>query len=78
MTIFDFKITNNIANWYIINDAVMGGKSNGNFILDSNRHGLFEGDVSLKNNGGFSMVQYPFKQKKVKKQFKEITCSFRG
>lgn len=40
-------------NWRITNDAVMGGKSQGNIIVESN-YLLFTGNISLENNGGFS------------------------
>ena len=65
MTIFDFNTENNIVNWRIVDDVVMGGKSNGNFKLDSNGYAVFEGAVSLENNGGFSMVQYAFEPKEI-------------
>lgn len=77
MTIFDFNTLSNIENWRIINDVVMGGKSNSHFKLDSNGHGFFEGAVSLKNNGGFSMVQYPFESKKVN-AFTKVNMRLKG
>ncbi|MDC3220705.1 CIA30 family protein, partial [Flavobacteriales bacterium] len=54
--IFDFNKSSDIENWIIIDDAVMGGKSSGSFKLNSEGHGLFEGVISLENNGGFSSV----------------------
>jgi hypothetical protein len=41
--------------WRITNDGVMGGLSNGNMSFYS-EHGVFSGDISLDNNGGFSSV----------------------
>ena len=56
--IFDFNKESNLKKWTVINDAVMGGKSVGDFYLNSDGNGVFEGDVSLENNGGFSSVKY--------------------
>ena len=36
----------------------MGGKSAGSFSLNEQGHGVFEGSVSLENNGGFSSLRY--------------------
>ena len=65
MTLFDFNTNSNIDNWKIVDDVVMGGRSNGSFYINSSGHGEFSGTISLKNNGGFSMVQYGFDTKKV-------------
>ncbi|CAG5081402.1 hypothetical protein CRYO30217_01621 [Parvicella tangerina] len=45
-----------LDDWNIINDRVMGGKSEGDFNLLENGVGAFSGFVSLENNGGFTMV----------------------
>lgn len=58
-TIFDFTPTSDIRNWRIVDDVVMGGRSDGDFTLSVDGHGLFSGEVSLENNGGFSSVRYP-------------------
>ena len=60
-TIFKFTSSANITHWKVINDAVMGGKSEGNFKLNTNRNGEFYGFVSPENNGGFSSLKYEFK-----------------
>ena len=60
MTLFDFNSESNLINWRILDDVVMGGRSDGNFQLNEDGHGLFSGNVSLKNNGGFSSVRYNF------------------
>lgn len=65
MTIFNFNSNSNINNWRIVDDVVMGGRSNGNFSINNNGNGLFKGRVSLDNNGGFSMLQYTFETKDV-------------
>ena len=60
--IYDFKTSNNLNNWYIINDGVMGGYSVGTFSKDKRGNGVFSGHISLYNNGGFSSVRYNFKK----------------
>lgn len=60
MTLFNFNTDSDLNNWRIVDDVVMGGRSGGNFKLNSDGHGQFYGDVSLKNNGGFSSVRYNF------------------
>ncbi|MEJ6791379.1 MAG: CIA30 family protein [Lacinutrix sp.] len=56
--IFNFTKDSNISNWRVVDDVVMGGRSNGNFELTKNGHGRFSGKVSLENNGGFSSLRY--------------------
>ncbi|WP_317194836.1 CIA30 family protein [Algoriphagus pacificus] len=46
------------TDWRIVDDVVMGGKSSGNFYINNAGNGVFEGFVSLENNGGFSSVRY--------------------
>jgi len=70
--IFDFSKTANIEDWRIVNDDVMGGKSESNFSLNENGHGLFEGDISLINYGGFASVRYDFAPIKVKNHTKVL------
>ncbi|MEM9934992.1 MAG: CIA30 family protein [Bacteroidota bacterium] len=48
-------------NWYIINDGVMGGLSEGEGVLEANSL-RFYGNVSLKNNGGFSSLRAPYQE----------------
>lgn len=58
--IFDFNSNSSTRKWKIVDDVVMGGKSNGNFNLTTEGHGHFWGYVSLDNNGGFSSVRHQF------------------
>lgn len=60
--IFDFNKNSDIKDWKVVLDGVMGGRSSGNFSLDADGHGVFEGSISLENNGGFSSVRYKFKK----------------
>jgi hypothetical protein len=59
-TIFDFNKKSDTTNWKIVDDVVMGGKSSGTFQVNKEGNGVFEGRVSLENNGGFSSLRYRF------------------
>ncbi|WP_238990964.1 CIA30 family protein [Flavobacterium sp. LMO6] len=58
--IFDFNKSSSISNWKIIDDGVMGGLSQGRFSINNDGNGVFEGAISLENNGGFSSVRHTF------------------
>lgn len=75
--IFDFNKDSNIKEWRIVNDGVMGGLSVGSFTLSPNGHGLFMGEISLENNGGFSSVRYRFEKLKVTED-SNITIKLKG
>ena len=45
--------------WYALNDGVMGGISRGSMVISNAGTGLFSGQLSLANNGGFSSVRTP-------------------
>jgi NADH dehydrogenase [ubiquinone] 1 alpha subcomplex assembly factor 1 len=47
----------NEQNWRVINDEVMGGRSESRFSLHKSGTAIFEGNISLDNNGGFASVQ---------------------
>ena len=66
--IFDFNKDSNIDNWFVVNDGVMGGRSKGEFGLSSDGYGVFKGQISLENNGGFSSVRYRFQKLEVNKK----------
>ena len=53
--IFAFETAYNVA-WQTVNDDVMGGVSTSDFRL-TNRVAVFQGEVSLLNNGGFASVR---------------------
>ena len=52
---------NNLLNWNIVNDTVMGGRSQATLKLINDKHANFSGYLSLDNNGGFSSIRayYP-------------------
>lgn len=58
MTLFDFTLGSDISDWRTVDDTVMGGVSAGTFSLSEEGHGLYQGSVSLDNNGGFSSLRY--------------------
>lgn len=64
-TLFDFNTNSDLSDWRVVDDVVMGGRSSGNFKINTDGHGEFSGEVSLKNNGGFSSLRYRFKTKDV-------------
>jgi NADH dehydrogenase [ubiquinone] 1 alpha subcomplex assembly factor 1 len=55
--LFDFHLAESTAGWSAIDDAVMGGISASRLRHDSAGHAVFEGVVSLDNNGGFASVR---------------------
>ena len=62
MTIFNFNKTSNIKDWQVVDDVVMGGISSGMFSINKKGNGVFTGNISLENNGGFSSVRSRFKE----------------
>ena len=57
----DFGSAQGAQGWRVINDGVMGGLSQGKAQLTANSI-LFQGSISLDNNGGFSSLKGPFQQ----------------
>ena len=55
--LFDFQAVESTADWSAIDDAVMGGVSASRLRHDPAGHAVFEGVVSLDNNGGFASVR---------------------
>lgn len=45
------------APWQVVNDGVMGGLSTSQFQITPNKPAMFNGIVSLENNGGFASVR---------------------
>lgn len=75
--IFDFNKNSDIKDWIIVDDVVMGGRSSGTFELNADGHGVFQGEISLDNNGGFSSVRYGFPKIQVK-EYTKIVLKLRG
>ena len=55
--IIDFSADGNHGRWQVVNDGVMGGLSRSEFVTDGEAAGVFRGNVSLANNGGFASVR---------------------
>ena len=77
VTVFDFNKNSDISNWYVVDDVVMGGRSYGRLSIDPKGNGVFKGNVSLENNGGFSSLRYRFKKQKID-QYQNLVLYLRG
>jgi NADH dehydrogenase [ubiquinone] 1 alpha subcomplex assembly factor 1 len=51
------------SDWQIVDDVVMGGRSEGKFSINEAGNGIFQGKVSLENNGGFSSLRHSLNAK---------------
>jgi NADH dehydrogenase [ubiquinone] 1 alpha subcomplex assembly factor 1 len=60
MTLFDFSPQADLTNWWVVDDVVMGGRSDGGLVINEEGHAVYSGYVSLENNGGFSSLRYRF------------------
>jgi len=58
--IYQFSAKDGLTGWTVVNDGVMGGVSSGSLSVNKEGHGIFEGQIRLENNGGFSSVRLPF------------------
>ncbi|PWJ40188.1 CIA30 family protein [Sediminitomix flava] len=56
--------------WYTINDDVMGGISDSQFYVNDEKIGIFKGEVSLENNGGFASCRMDLNSQSLFKSFK--------
>lgn len=64
--IYDFSPESKSGDWFVVDDGVMGGRSQGNVGLSEEGHGIFQGKVSLENNGGFSSIRAPMDELETK------------
>jgi hypothetical protein len=55
--LFDFSDPSAVDAWRAIDDRVMGGISRSQLRHDPTAHAVFEGLVSLEQNGGFASVR---------------------
>ena len=78
-TIVDFS--DDQQNWYVLNDGVMGGLSKGTLTFEDGLM-IFEGKVSLENNGGFASIRNPWNEldlsdaKKIKIRYRSTGQNF--
>ena len=71
------KITfTEVSEWYILNDGVMGGLSQGK-AKRTEEGVLFSGTVSLENNGGFSSFRSPWGKFDLS-DYKEVVVRYRS
>ena len=70
--IFSFTKEANLSPWQVIDDGVMGGRSQGNFAINEEGNAVLEGTVSLDNYGGFSSVRHRLLEKDISKYTKVL------
>ena len=64
-TLINFERESSLQSWYLVDDVVMGGRSNSQFYINDKGYGEFSGMVSLENNGGFSSLRHAFSEKDI-------------
>jgi hypothetical protein len=57
LILIDFTDTKEIPRWIAINDNVMGGISQSRIELSPTATAIFNGQLSLENNGGFTSIR---------------------
>lgn len=75
--ITDFTTEKSLKNWYTVDDVVMGGRSDSQFVFNEKGDAVFSGSVSLENNGGFSSLRHDFEQRNVA-SFNTISLHLKG
>ena len=75
--IFNFNKSSSILNWITVDDIVMGGLSSSLFRINTAGNGVFEGNISLDNNGGFSSVRYQV-QRTLIKEYTKVIIKLKG
>jgi monofunctional biosynthetic peptidoglycan transglycosylase len=55
--LFAFEGDQGSDRWMIVNDGVMGGLSRSRILVTEENTAVFEGEISLANNGGFASVR---------------------
>ena len=76
-------LNNDISNWRLVTDSVMGGVSKGttkSIELDNKNCVVLQGSVSTDNNGGFIQIAYDIdkSQSKTAAQYQGIQIEVRG
>lgn len=75
--IFAFSDTIELSQWRVVDDRVMGGVSQGNIALNKEGDGVYSGDVSTENNGGFSSLRHQFKREDVS-DYNQVSLRIKG
>lgn len=60
-TVLEF-VPETVAAWFVVNDGVMGGVSSSRLRHLQGDVAVFEGELSLDNNGGFASIRTPIPQ----------------
>ena len=66
-----------LSNWSIVNDDVMGGISTSFLSLNDENNLIFNGNLSLENNGGFASSRMVIADKNLT-GVKSIKIKFKG
>jgi len=66
-----------IDNWSIVNDDVMGGISTSEITINEKNKLVFQGNLSLENNGGFASIRLNISEKNLK-DVNSFEVKFRG
>jgi len=77
LVICDFKNQIGDTDWYVLDDGVMGGLSEGNLQKRDTGNALYTGTVRTENNGGFSSIRHQFEAKKVS-EYNQVTLKVKG
>ncbi len=77
LPVYVFNANSNVKDWQVVDDVVMGGQSQGQFYISDDGNGIFQGDVSLKNNGGFSSLRHRLKTTRVE-GYSKIVLKIKG
>ena len=76
-TVFTFDTGSDSRPWPATNDGVMGGISQGQSEISPDGTLRFSGNVSLENNGGFSSIRSPEKERDLS-AYRGISIRVRG
>ncbi|MDT0551974.1 CIA30 family protein [Urechidicola vernalis] len=77
LMLFESSQDNSINEWRIVNDGVMGGVSQGFITSNSSRNLVYNGNISLRNNGGFSSMRLRVNERDVSK-YNAIKVKLKG
>jgi NADH dehydrogenase [ubiquinone] 1 alpha subcomplex assembly factor 1 len=55
--LYDFSKIDQLNDWLIVNDGVMGGLSTSTFAIGDRNTAVFEGHLTTENNGGFASTR---------------------
>jgi len=72
----DFTKDQELTNWYVVVDQVMGGRSRGELSF-SELGARFVGTVSLQNNGGFASIRSEYSSFELS-MFEEVEIRYRA